>query len=199
MLLLGVVCGLVVALGLAGCDSGNSPLGSGGDTTNLSDVKWCDKPLVNFQDNSTTTQTVLTKWDDVKDQLGFTPYLPGSLPKGSCLVLAGGTIHNPIYGGQFKITYDLPNQVPLSFSEGPKTGNLGSNVQCVQNSQDAKTAVCVGTVSNTTVTIASRQSAGDLQNLFKSLQANVNWVPSDTDQLLATPTPATAATATPTK
>ena len=182
---------LVALAGLAGC----SLFGDGGNTSAsddssaaLAQLQWCDKPLITFQDNGTTAHTTLTNWDDVKGQLGFTPYLPPTLPKGSCLVLAGGTIHDPIYGGHVSITYDVPNTGPISFSEAPKRANLGDKLQCTSSTQDSKTTICLGTIADTSITVASRQSSNDLTTLFKSLKPNVTWVPSNTSKLLATPT-----------
>lgn len=187
---------------LAAC----SPFGGGGttgdtaSTTTLANTSWCDKPLINFQDDSTTSQATITKWESVRDQLGFTPYLPTTLPKGSCLALAGGSIHDPIYGGHFSITYIVPQTGPISFSEAPKRANLGDKVQCSQDTsktqqgtpaaqQDIPSTVCIGAIAKTSVTIAARQSADEVQKLFSTLQANVEWVPADTDKLLATATP----------
>lgn len=191
--------GLVVALAvLAGC----SPFGGGGSTSAsasndvaLAQLSWCAAPLISFQDNGTTAHTTLTSWNDVKGQLGFTIYLPATLPKGSCLVLAGGTIHDPIYGGHVSITYDVPTTGPISFSEAPKRANLGDALQCTPSSQDAKTTICLGTLANTSITIASRQSTADLQALFKTLKPDVSWEPTNTDKQLATPTAAPTATA----
>ncbi|HLZ21878.1 MAG TPA: hypothetical protein VKQ30_07140 [Ktedonobacterales bacterium] len=193
---------LVLLVALAGCDLFGGGSSSGNNTNNvaLSQLAWCDKPLINFQDNSTTNQATLTKWDDVKGQLGFTTYLPTTLPKSSCLVLAGGSIHDPIFGGQFKITYDLPNGVPISFSEAPKRSGVSDKLTCVQGTSGSATqtatpatqtpgsdtSICLGVIANTSIAIASRQSQSDLQNVFKSLQADVDWVPANTT---TTPSP----------
>ena len=185
--------GIALALVLAGCDSGSGPTSTSGDVQ-LSQVPWCDAPLISFQDDSTTTQKIITDWSAVKDQLGFTPYLPSTMPKGTCLALAGGSIHNPIYGGQLSITYVLPSVGPLSFSQAPKRPNLPSATQCIQSAQDSKTTICAGVKENTSVTIASRQTAGELQAIFNTLQPNVNWLPANTNS--TTPT-APAGTATP--
>lgn len=181
---------LAALAGLAGCSlfGGGSTSATASTDAALSQLSWCDTPLISFQDNGTTARTTLTNWNDVKGQLGFTSYLPPTLPKGSCLVLAGGTIHDPIYGGHLSITYDVPTTGPISFSEAPKRANLGDKLQCTPSSQDAKTTICLGTIADTSITVASRQSAADLQSLFKTLKADVSWVPSNTDKLLATPT-----------
>src|SRR5579872_1034663 len=201
------VLALALLVALAGCDlfGGGSNSGGTSNGVSLNQLPWCDKPLVNFQDNSTTNQATLTKWDDVKGQLGFTTYLPATLPKGSCLVLAGGSIHDPIFGGQFKITYDLPNGVPISFSEAPKRDGISSKLTCAQGTSDfgtptatpasqtpatqtpgSDTSICLGAIANTSIAIASRQSQSDVQSVFNSLKANVDWVPANTNKLLAT-------------
>jgi hypothetical protein len=184
--------GMIAALGglllLAGCTLFN---GGSASTNPPAQTPWCDSHSApRFQDNSTSAQTVLTNWSDVKDQLGFTVYLPASLPKGSCLALAGGSIHDPIYGGHFEITYNLPNTGPLAFSEAPKRANMKDQVQCVASPQDSKTTICQGVINGTSVTLAARQTQSQLQSVYSSLQANVAWVPQVT-------TPASSPTSTP--
>jgi hypothetical protein len=187
---------LAVAAGLAGCSlfGGSSKTGGGSTVVGLSQVPWCDQPLLSFQDNGTTSQTTLTQWDQVRGQLGFNPYLPKSLPKGTCLVLAGGSIHDPIYGGHLSITYDVPGTGPLSFSEAPKRASLGDSLQCTTSAQDSKTVICLGTKGSTAITIAARESQSDVQALFNSLQSNVTWLPANTEKLLATATATATAT-----
>ncbi|HZC77228.1 MAG TPA: hypothetical protein VE258_05735, partial [Ktedonobacterales bacterium] len=71
---------LLLTLALAGCDGGGSTT-SHSNAVVLSQLAWCDRPIIEFQDNGTTAQTTTSKWDKVHDQLGFTLYLPPSLPK----------------------------------------------------------------------------------------------------------------------
>ena len=196
-------CGafMVLALGLMACSSGQ---GASSDHVALSQVPWCDQPSVNFQDDSKLTAPTLTDWNTIKSQLGFTPYLPATMPKGTCLALAGGSVHDPVFGGRFLITYYLPNIGPISFSEAPKNANVGAHIsnalQCSQSSfpttptassatptssgtvvptatAAAPLTICLGTVSETNISIASAMSQGDLQSLYKGLQPNVDWVP----------------------
>jgi hypothetical protein len=197
---------LVLALGglllLAGCNLFNGDPGS--NEKSPADVPWSDSHSApRFQDDSTAAQTVLTRWSDVKDQLGFTVYLPSSLPNGSCLALAGGSIHDPIYGGHFELTYNLPTTGPLAFSEAPKRPGMADKVQCVTSTQDSKTTICQGAISGTSITLAARETQSQLQTVFSSLKSNVDWVP----QVTATPstptntpaiTPATTPATTPT-
>lgn len=187
-----LLCALLLAAALAGCRLG----GSGTQKTStakpdLTTLPWCDQPYLNFVDDSTQAQTPID-WSQASDQLGFTLYLPASLPKGSCLVLAGGSIHDPIYGAHVSLTWDLaPDLSPLSFSEAPRRG-AASRPQCEASSQDAKVSVCLGSIKDTSITIVSKQSPAQLEAVFNALQPNVEWMPSDTQNLLATPS-ATAA------
>ena len=181
-------CALLLTSALAGC----SLFGGGGSKSSaakpsLTTLPWCDKPYLNFVDDSTQAQTPINDWSQVKSQLGFTLYLPSSLPKGSCLVLAGGSVHDPIYGGHVSLTWDVaPDMSPLSFSEAPRRG-AASKPQCEASSQDAKVSICVGSIQDTSITIVARQKLSQLQSVFNALQPDVEWLPSDTQNLLATP------------
>jgi hypothetical protein len=169
--------GLIGVLTLSGCTLFGGPSATGDQS--LTQISWCDSKAISFKDQSASSGNALTNWSDVKDQLGFTYYLPSSFPKGTCLVLAKGTIHDPVYnGGSFGITYNLPNTGPIAFSEAPKQPNASTSVQCVQSGQDAKTNICQGVVGDTSVTIASRLSNDAIQNYFSSLKGNLPWTPA---------------------
>ena len=136
----------------------------------------------------------------LKINLGSPPICRRICPKGTFLALAGGSIHNPIYGGQFSITYVLPKIGPVSFSEAPPNQGC-KKTQCIQSAQDSKTMICVGAISDTSITIASRQPEADIQAMFGTLKPNVAWVPggsapSSTPTTAPTTAPATTATAT---
>lgn len=183
-----LVAPLLVAL-LSGCGIFGGGGGSSSDTTHgLTQLPWCDQPSIAFIDNAASPPATITSWDSVKGQLGFTPYLPASLPKGSCLVLARGTVHDPILGGSLSITWSLPTSGPLSFAEAPKRADLGGKPQCTADSKDKQATLCLGTIGNTSITIAARQPQADLQSLFNSLKADVSWVPADTKPAAATAT-----------
>ena len=178
---------VALAAALTGCASSSTVHDN---AASLSKLSWCDRPFLNFFDGSSASAsaTPITDWNQVRGQLDFTLYLPPSLPKGSCLVLAGGTFHDAIYGSHVSITWDLPNGEPLSIAEAPNRANGAGAVQCAASAQDAKTTVCLGTIGSTSITLASRQSAASLQAIFSSLKPNVDWVPFGTTQLLQTPT-----------
>lgn len=138
-----------------------------------------------------TPQTV-TDWSLVKANLGFTVYLPTTLPAGSCLVSAQATIHDPIFGGSFTIGYLLPDHTPLSFSEAPlKSQN--TTFQCnPTNSTSTPTAskatptatgstpgqLCSGAKSTTNIVLSGPGTTAHLQQIFNSLQPNSNWIPA---------------------
>jgi hypothetical protein len=184
--------GLLGVLTLAGCNLfGGSP--SATNAQSLTQIPWCDRKDISFLDQSAPSAAPLTNWSDVKDQLGFTYYLPSTLPKGTCLVLAGGTIHDSVFnGGKFSITYNLPDSGPIAFTEAPKQPNVATSVQCVQSAQDAKTNICQGVVGETSVTIASRLSTDAIQGYYSSLKGNVAWTP--TVEPTAAPSPTVTAT-----
>lgn len=188
---------LLLTLALSGCGPFGGSTGVSTDgSQSLASLSWCDRPLITFQDDSTTAQNMLTKWSDVKDQLGFTSYLPESFPQGTCLALAGGSVHNPIYGGQFSITYVLPKVGPVSFSEAPLHQGLSKNTQCIQSAQDNKTTICVGAIADTSITIASRRPQADIEAMFGNLKPNVAWVPAGS---VSPTTPSSTATPTASK
>jgi hypothetical protein len=188
------ILGLVGILTLAGCTLFGGGGASGSNTLSPSQVAWCDRKDITFSDESAPNAAPLTNWADVKDQLGFTYYLPSSLPKGSCLMFAGGTIHDSVFnGGKFSITYNLPTTGPISFAEAPKQSNASKNVQCLQSAEDAKTNICQGVVGETSVTIASRLSTDAIQNYYSTLKGNLGWVPA----VEPTAAPSPTATATP--
>jgi hypothetical protein len=143
------------------------------------------------QTGAGTPQTI-TDWSIVKANLGFTVYLPGTLPTGSCLVSAQATIHDPIFGGSFTIGYLLPDHTSLSLSEAPlKTQN--ASFQCnptnttpttsgkgtpVASPTQAPNQLCSGAKDTTNIVISGPGSVDHLQQIFNSLQADVNWVPA---------------------
>lgn len=194
----------LLTLTLTGCslNLGASSAATSSDQT-LSALPWCDQPLISFQDYSQSSQQAVTQWSAVKDQLGFTPYLPTTLPKGSCLDLVGGSIHDPIFGGHLSITWVLPTTGPISFSEAPKRGSASSTPQCAGSApastgtpgtqsqlNNQSTTICVATVGDASVTIAAHMAASNLQAYFGELQPNVDWQPSGpAPTVTPTPTP----------
>lgn len=180
---------LLATLTLTGCSLNlgtHAPAPSG--QAHLTDLPWCDQPLVSFQDDSQPSQQPTSHWTDVQGALGFTAELPPTLPTGSCLDLAGGSIHDPIFGGHLSITWVLPKTGPISFSEAPKRAAVATTPQCAQSDQgSAATTICVAVVGDASVTIAAHMPVDTLKTYFSKLQPNVDWTP--TGDMVATATP----------
>lgn len=176
---LGLALALVLALTLAGCSLGDVAGGDGSAGQSLSALPWCAQPQLSFVDSSSSSQQAPASWDAVKGQLGFTPYLPPSLPKGACLDLVGATIHDPIFGGRLSVTWVLPSGDPISFSEAPRRGSAGGAPQCAQSAQGTgATTVCIGAVGETSVTIASHLSKSQIMDYFTQLRPATDWEPA---------------------
>jgi hypothetical protein len=163
-------------------------------TLNLSQVPWCGKPIMVFRNLAASgtpgitsgPATTLTDWVQVKPMLSFTVYLPTTLPNGSCLVSASGTVHDPILGGNFVIGYILPDHSSLTLSEAPQRSN-GATFQCslaansgtkiTSTSQDP-VQICSGAHGTTSIVFSSHDQTDALQQFFSALQPDVNWVPA---------------------
>lgn len=140
-----------------------------------------------------TPQTV-TSWSLVKANLGFTIYLPATLPNGSCLLSAQATIHDPIFGGSFTIGYLLPDHTALSLSEAPlksqqitfqcnPTGSVttptaGTTPTPVVTPTTSSAQLCSGARGTTNIVLSGPGTAGHLQQIFNNLQPDVNWIPA---------------------
>jgi hypothetical protein len=175
-----VVAALALAVTLAGCSLGFGSGSSAPSQQSVGAVPWCAQPQISFVDSASSSQQAITQWDEVKGELGFTPYLPPTLPKGTCLDLVGGAIHDPIFGGHLSITWVLPSGAgPISFSEAPKRGNTATTPQCAQTAQTSQaTTVCIGVAGDTSVTIASHLSKSEITSYFNQLTAAANWAPA---------------------
>jgi hypothetical protein len=141
----------------------------------------------------------ITGWSEVEANLGFTVYLPLKLPRGTCLVNAQATIHDPIIGGSFTIAYLLPDHSALSLSEAPlvsqntifqcnpsngatpqanATPKAGTPAPTPSATQGAPLLLCSGAKDTTNIVISARGSTAYLQQLFNNLQPNATWIPT---------------------
>lgn len=139
----------------------------------------------------------VSNWSQVEPNLGFTTYLPVTLPGGTCLVSAQATIHDPIFGGNFFIGYLLPDHSSISLSEAPlnsqntqfqcnpsgsaspqakTTPKTGSPVPATSPTQ-APSQLCSGARDMTNIVLLARGSMDSLQKFFNALQPNVAWIP----------------------
>jgi hypothetical protein len=139
--------------------------------------------------------TTVTDWSQVEPNLGFTVYLPETLPTNTCLVSASGTFHDPIFGGSFDIGYLLPNHSSVTLAEAPQRANSLS-FQCSPSGKPAPQVpqagtptpavsatatpllLCTGIRGGTNIVFSAQGAQATLQQFFNNLQPNVNWVPA---------------------
>lgn len=213
--LLSCCCVLLASLAVTACslDGGSAarPAAAPTVTTTLAHLHWCSgKPLMVFRDlgaSATATvpagttvltpasgaPTTITDWSVVKARLGFTVYLPDSLPAGTCLMSASGTIHDPIFGSSFTIGFLLPDHDSMSFSEAPlRTQNPAFQCSVSTNTSGGATGgmpgatpaakipmqLCTGAHKTTNIVFSARGKTSDLQTLFQNLQPDVDWIPA---------------------
>ena len=143
-----------------------------------------------------SSPTTLTEWSQIKPNLGFTVFLPATLPSQTCLVSASGTLNDPIFGGNFIIGYLLSDNSPLSLSEAPMrtnsrvfqcTSSKGGASQTAQTPRttssptagptQAPVLLCTGVKDNTSIVFSRSGSEQSLKQFFDALQPNVTWVP----------------------
>jgi hypothetical protein len=134
---------LLVPLVLAACND-TPPTDSA-----LSDLHWCDKQTLLFQDASQSPPAALTDWNKVTKALDFTVYLPPRLPVGTCLVSGEALIHDKVLGSSFGVSYLLPGGVSLAFSETAVSGGEPATFQCSQSNAPAPTPTPSGTPTDT--------------------------------------------------
>ncbi len=168
-------------------------------TLQLAQVPWCGKPIMVFRNLAASgtpgvasgPATTLTDWTQVKPLLGFTVYLPTTLPNGSCLVSASGTVHDPILGGNFVIGYVLPDHSSLTLSQAPQRVK-GAAFQCTTTATTGVKAVmptptatpqgpvqiCSGAHGSTSIIFSASGNTDTLQQFFNALQPDVNWIPA---------------------
>jgi hypothetical protein len=211
--------------GFGGGDTATSTSTPTSSPLTLAKLHWCNKATILFRDEhapvtitatsgtpatgtptasataSTPTPppsgpTSVTNWSQVEPNLGFTVYLPKSLPANTCLVSASGTFHDPIFGGSFSIGYLLPNHSSITLAEAPERSNSLS-FQCSPSGSPAPKApqgsaattptasatttpllLCTGVRSGTNIVFSAPGSQATLQQFFNNLQPNVSWVPT---------------------
>jgi hypothetical protein len=177
----------------------------------LTDLHWCGKPAMTFRDQADPnaaktasqsalgpangTPTAISDWNVVKSNLGFTIFLPKTLPAGSCLLNAASSLRDPIFGSNFTITYVLPDQSSISFSQAPlraqsagfqcnisdniATKGSGTPVAGSTPTANADTVqLCNGARDQTDIVFSARGTTATLEQFFQALQPNVDWMPA---------------------
>jgi hypothetical protein len=193
-------------------------------TLGLAKLHWCGKPLMLFRDENALvsatatvassasatpvaggtlplangTPTTITDWAQVKANLGFTVYLPATLPDGTCLMSASGTLHDPVFGSSFTIGFLLPDHDSISLSEAPlrsqnpafqcnvstdtaaaSGGAKGGGTPTVMTAQtQVPVQLCTGARDTTNIVFSARGTTEALQKFFRTLQPDVNWIPA---------------------
>jgi hypothetical protein len=215
--------GLLVScsgLGFPGSQAATGASTSTHSAVALDKLHWCGKPLMIFRDEgapvtvtptvgttplatetatAASTPTTITNWAQVESNLGFTVYLPPTLPSASCLTSASGTIHDPILGGSFTIGYLLPDHSSVSLSEAPLRSQ-NTTFQCALSpgsggaSRDSSSErgrptgtsgrveaaiqICTGARDTTHIVFSAPGTMQALQQFFNSLQPHVGWIPA---------------------
>ncbi|GCE05591.1 hypothetical protein KDAU_29200 [Dictyobacter aurantiacus] len=200
-------------------DSNNTSRSAGGASATatpapaaLNSLNWCGKPSEIFRDQASShAQAVaskttnlgpaddkpktITDWNTVKQNLGFTIYLPKTLPAGTCLLNVSGSLRDPIFGSNFTITYVLPDQNALSFSQAPvrvknvtfqcnvsqsstSTGNAKATSTPSTSGGQESIQLCNGIRDQTNIVFSARGSTATLQQFFQNLQPDVDWTPA---------------------
>jgi hypothetical protein len=205
---------LLASVLLASC-AGLNVATSTTSTTALAKLHWCGKPLLLFRDegagttersgpihqtavpladvfSTTSNPRTITDWKQVEPSLGFTVYLPATLPVHTCLTSASGTVHDPILGGSFTISYLLPDHSAISLAEAPLRSK-NATFQCSPTSLSTNGAtgktlagtgsgtqslVCRGAHGTTNIVFAAKGRMEELRKFFDTLQSGVDWIPS---------------------
>jgi hypothetical protein len=204
----------VLVLGLVACSApasgGNEASTSQGTTTGnqmpLSSLHWCGKPLMVFRDEGAAATTAtqgatltvtatpasgtpktIDDWQQVRSNLGFTVFLPATLPAGTCLMNASATIHDPIFGGNFTIGYLLPDHSALSLSEAPLRSQ-NTTFQCSPSATTSATKatgsaknvvqLCSGARTTTHIVFSALGATPMLEQFFQHLQPDPAWMPA---------------------
>src|SRR5579875_2261337 len=213
MLLISIAMAACTGLNFGSSGSGSTPTATPSRQT-LSKLTWCGKPLVLFRDEGAVsptgtvtkpgTPTTITDWSQVQPELGFTVYLPVTLPTHTCLVSVSGTIHDPIFGGSFIIGYLLPDHSSISLSEAPlrsqsqqfqcspspasgtptpesatpASGTATPRTGATATPTATPAQLCSGAKGNTDIFFSAPGTTAQLQQFFNALQPNVDWMPA---------------------
>jgi len=167
---------LLLLLVLAACNSTLPPPPS--NNIALNQLPRCsNEPATFFQDDSQSPPTILTDWQMVKSDLGFTIFLPTTFPKGTCLVKGHAIVHDQVVVSQFSVSYLLSGNLPLAISETPLDGTPVPTLQCLPDASNKGSLECLGSIDQTSIVFDSSATDTRLQTLFKSLKPNVDWIP----------------------
>ncbi|HET8911150.1 MAG TPA: hypothetical protein VFN23_06790 [Ktedonobacteraceae bacterium] len=217
-LLLAFTLGLLLLSACSSTNQGATNVNGATPDVALNQLSWCDKPFIVFSDlqhagaTATATPSVLptldtsngtpvptnvptiTNWPKVKPLLNFTTYLPQMLPQGSCLVSVTGTVHDPIFGSSFTISYLLPDHSSVNVAEAPlraqnpefqcsPSTTASSSTKATPKAQTGSVSqiqLCSGAKDKTSITLSAVGSDKFVTQFYNGLKADVNWVPATT-------------------
>lgn len=199
----GLLVGCSGAFGInrPGADSSSQPVA-------LSRLPWCnnkpDETFINDAPQATSLSSstsigrangtpVAISWSVLKANLGFTLFLPTTLPNGSCLLKPFGWVHNPSSHNSFIITYLLPDRNSLTIAQTLQTGT-NTPFQCFVSPDPSLTKggtsttapatklapaqLCSGVRDKTNITFSARWTPKQMQQFFNGLQPDVDWMPA---------------------
>jgi len=204
----------VLLVSCSGLFSGNTPgVGSSAQSVALSELHWCNnKPDEAFMDDTTLTapeatnspssastpgrangSSVAISWKVFKANLGFTIFLPATLPESSCLLKPFGWVHNASSHNSFIITYVLPDRSSLTIAQTLQTGpntpfqcfvspdpsnTKGGTPTAVPATKLAPMQLCSGIRDKTNITFSARWTPNQMRQFFNGLQPGIDWLPA---------------------
>lgn len=197
-----LISGLLV--GCSGFGGNTSGTDSSAQSVALSGLPWCnnkpDETFMNDAPQSSSASTgpangtpVAISWSSLKANLGFTLFLPATLPNGSCLLKPFGWVHNAASHNSFIITYLLPDRNSLTIAQTLQTGpNIpfqcfvspdpsaakGGTPLAVSSIKLAPIQLCSGVRDKTNITFSARWTPKQMQLFFNDLQPDVDWMPA---------------------
>lgn len=148
------------------------------------------------------TPSTISDWSVFKANIDFTIYLPATLPAGTCLLSAFGTLRDPIMGSSFTIGYLLANHDSISLSEAPlrsqspafqcsvdtranadnnaakKNGTPVAGTPTPPPTPQVPLQLCSGAHEKTDIVFSSRGNTNDLESFFNKLKPDVDWIPA---------------------
>lgn len=192
---------------LASCSGfgGNTPgTDSSAHSVALSGLPWCNnKPDATFMNDAPSSSSASTgpangtpvaiSWSFLKANLGFTLFLPATLPNGSCLLKPFGWVHNAASHNSFIITYVLSDRTSLTIAQTLQTGpnmpfqcfvspdpsaTKGGTPLATPKTKLAPIQLCSGVRDKTNITFSARWTPKQMQLFFNDLQPDVDWMPA---------------------
>lgn len=147
----------------------------GANDIRLDQVPWCSHPLLVFTDG--VTQMSEATWETARKQTNLTPYLPATLPRGTCVVAGWGGVNSDGYAVTLSVTYRHPHFGTLGFSETPPSVG-GPAPNAPPDCRISYGVLCFGAYSTTEILMdVGHGTVEDVKALFGTLQPIQQWHP----------------------